>query len=175
MPSAFAKDLVSLLPRLRRFALSLTGSTVEADDLVQAACERALRARDQWVPGTRLDSWVFRIMQNLWIDSIRKRKAEGVPQVIDETFEVKGEDGRTVTENALTLDEVRSALKGLPEDQRAVLLLVCADERSYQETAETLGLPIGTVMSRLARARRNLAAALHLDGAGTARARMEMS
>jgi RNA polymerase sigma-70 factor (ECF subfamily) len=175
MPSAFAKDLVSLLPRLRRFALSLTGSTDEADDLVQAACERALRARDQWVPGTRLDSWVFRIMQNLWIDSIRKRKAEGVPQVIDETFDIKGEDGRTVTENALTLDEVRSALKGLPEDQRAVLLLVCADERSYQETAETLGVPVGTVMSRLARARRNLAAALHLDGAGTASARMEIS
>jgi RNA polymerase sigma-70 factor (ECF subfamily) len=175
MPSAFAKDLVSLLPRLRRFALSLTGSAVDADDLVQAACERALRARVQWVPDTRLDSWVFRITQNLWIDAIRKRRTEGVAQVIDGTFDIRGEDGRLVAENALTLDEVRSALKRLPEEQRAVLLLVCADERSYQETAETLGVPIGTVMSRLARARRSLAVALNLDGDETAHARMEVS
>lgn len=170
MPSAFAEDLVALLPRLRRFALSLAGSAVEADDLVQTACERALRARDQWVPGTRLDSWVFRIMQNLWIDAIRKRKTEGVTQAIDGTFDIEGEDGRVVTEAAVTLDEVRSAMNGLPDEQRTVLLLVCADERSYQETADTLGVPIGTVMSRLARARRNLAATLRLDGALTARA-----
>jgi RNA polymerase sigma-70 factor, ECF subfamily len=169
MPSAFAEDLVALLPRLRRFALSLAGSPVEADDLVQAACERALRARDQWTPGTRLDSWLFRIMQNQWIDGIRKRKTEGVAQVIDGTFDIVGEDGRLVTETSLTLDEVSSAMNGLPDEQRAVLLLVCADECSYQETANTLGIPIGTVMSRLARARRNLAATLRLDGAQAAR------
>jgi RNA polymerase sigma-70 factor (ECF subfamily) len=169
MPSAFAEDLVALLPRLRRFALSLAGSAVEADDLVQAACERALRARDQWMPGTRLDSWVFRIMQNLWIDAIRKRKTEGVSQSIDGTFDIEGADGRVVTEAAMTLDRVRSAMNGLPEEQRAVLLLVCADEHSYQETADMLEVPIGTVMSRLARARRNLATTLHLDGAQTAR------
>jgi RNA polymerase sigma-70 factor (ECF subfamily) len=170
MPSGFAEDLVALLPRLRRFALSLTGLAVEADDLVQAACERALRARAQWTPGTRLDSWVFRIMQNLWIDAIRKRKTEGENQAIDGTFDIEGDDGRLVTEVAATLDEVRSAMNGLPDEQRAVLLMVCADERSYQETADMLGVPIGTVMSRLARARRNLAATLHLDGARTARA-----
>jgi len=164
MPSAFAEDLVALLPRLRRFALSLAGSAVEADDLVQAACERALRARDQWVPGTRLDSWVFRIMQNLWIDGIRKRRTEGVAQAIDGTFDIQGEDGRLVTEAAVTLDEVRFAMNGLPDEQRAVLLLVCAEERSYQETADRLGVPIGTVMSRLARARRSLASTLRLDG-----------
>lgn len=165
MPSVFAEDLVALLPRLRRFALSLAGSAVEADDLVQAACERALRARDQWLPGTRLDSWVFRIMQNLWIDAIRKRRTEGVTQAIDDAFDIEGEDGRVVTEAAVALDEVRVAMDTLSEEQRAVLLLVCAEERSYQEAADALGVPVGTVMSRLARARRNLATALHLDRA----------
>jgi RNA polymerase sigma-70 factor, ECF subfamily len=165
MPSRFAEDLVALLPRLRRFALSLTGSVAEADDLVQAACERALRARDQWTPGTRLDSWVFRIIRNLWIDAIRKRKTEGIVEAIDEVAHVKGEDGRQVTETALTLTDVSDAVSKLPEEQRAVLLLVCTEERSYQEAADMLGVPIGTVMSRLARGRRSLAERFNLDTA----------
>ena len=161
--SAFAEDLVALLPRLRRFALSLAGSAAEAEDLLQAACERALRAREQWMPGTRLDSWVYRIMQNLWIDTIRKRRTEGVPQPIDGAFDVAGEDGRRVTEASMTLEEVRGAIARLPEEQRTVLRLVCTEERSYDETARSLGIPIGTVMSRLARARRNLATALQFN------------
>jgi RNA polymerase sigma-70 factor (ECF subfamily) len=165
MPSRFAEDLVALLPRLRRFALSLTRSANEADDLVQAACERALRARDQWTPGTRLDSWMFRIIRNLWIDAIRKRRTEGMAESIDETANVEGEDGRQVVEMALTLSELNGAMNELPEEQRAVLLLVCSEERSYQEAAETLGIPIGTVMSRLARGRRTLAQSLHLEAA----------
>jgi RNA polymerase sigma-70 factor, ECF subfamily len=165
MPSRFAEDLVALLPRLRRFALSLTGSVAEADDLVQAACERALRARDQWMPGTRLDSWVFRIIRNLWIDAIRKRKTEGIVEAIDEVAHVEGEDGRQVTETALTLTDVSDAVSKLPEEQRAVLLLVCTEERSYQEAADMLGVPIGTVMSRLARGRRSLAERFNLDTA----------
>jgi RNA polymerase sigma-70 factor, ECF subfamily len=165
MPSRFAEDLVALLPRLRRFALSLTGSVAEADDLVQAACERALRARDQWTPGTRLDSWVFRIIRNLWIDAIRKRKTEGIVEAIDEVAHVEGEDGRQVTETALTLTDVNDAVSKLPEEQRAVLLLVCTEERSYQEAADMLGVPIGTVMSRLARGRRSLAERFNLDTA----------
>src|SRR5687768_11045847 len=115
--SAFAEDLVALLPRLRRFALSLAGSAAEAEDLLQTACERALRAREQWMPGTRLDSWVYRIMQNLWIDTIRKRRTEGVPQPIDGEFDVAGEDGRRVTEASMTLAEVRGAIARLPEEQ----------------------------------------------------------
>ena len=169
MPSRFAEDLVALLPRLRRFALSLTGSVAEADDLVQAACERALRARDQWMPGTRLDSWVFRIIRNLWIDGIRKRKTEGVVEAIDEAANIGGEDGREVTETALTLTDVNDAVSKLPEEQRAVVRLVCAEERSYQEAADMLGVPIGTVMSRLARGRRSLAEQFNLDD--TARSR----
>jgi RNA polymerase sigma-70 factor (ECF subfamily) len=165
MPSRFAEDLVALLPRLRRFALSLTGSLVEADDLVQAACERALRARDQWTPGTRLDSWVFRIIRNLWIDAIRKRKTEGIVEAIDEFAHVPGEDGRRVTEAALTLTDLNDAVSKLPDEQRAVLRLVCTEERSYQEAADMLGVPIGTVMSRLARGRRSLAERLNLETA----------
>ncbi len=163
MASRFAEDLVALLPRLRRFALSLTGSVAEADDLVQAACERALRARDQWEPGTRLDSWVYRIIRNLWIDAIRKRRTEGVIEAIDEATSVEGEDGRRVAETALTLTEVSVAVGELPEEQRTVLLLVCTEERSYQEAADMLGVPIGTVMSRLARGRRSLAERFNID------------
>jgi len=165
MPSRFAEDLVALLPRLRRFALSLTRSANEADDLVQAACERALRARDQWTAGTRLDSWVFRIIRNMWIDAIRKRRTEGIVESIDGAADPEGEDGRQVVETALTFSEVTSALNALPEEQRAVLLLVCAEEQSYQEAADALGIPIGTVMSRLARGRRSLAQSLHLEAA----------
>jgi RNA polymerase sigma-70 factor, ECF subfamily len=167
MPSRFAEDLVALLPRLRRFALSLTGSVAEADDLVQAACERALRAREQWTPGTRLDSWLFRIIRNLWIDAIRKRKTEGIVEAIDEITHVEGEDGRAVTETALMLTDVRDAVDELPEEQRAVLLLVCREERSYQEAADMLGVPIGTVMSRLARSRRSLAERFNLESVAT--------
>ncbi len=162
MPSAFAEELIRLLPRLRGVALSLTGSAHEADDLVQAACERALRARHQWTPGTRLDSWVFRIMRNHWIDAIRKRKTEGTPRSLEEVAEVGSDDGRRVVETALTLEAVQDAIATLPEDQRQVLLSVCAEERSYQDTADALGIPIGTVMSRLARARGRLAACLGL-------------
>jgi RNA polymerase sigma-70 factor, ECF subfamily len=169
MPSPFAEELIQLLPRLRGFALSLTGSAHEADDLVQAACERALRARQQWTPGTRLDSWVFRIMRNHWIDAIRKRKAEGNPRSLDELAEFGSDDGCRAVETALTLEAVQGAIAKLPEDQRQVLLSVCAQERSYQDTADALGIPIGTVMSRLARARGRLAACLGLkDGSDAA-------
>lgn len=165
MPSRFAEDLVALLPRLRRFALSLTGSVAEADDLVQAACERALRARDLWEPGTRLDSWVYRIIRNLWIDTVRRRKTEGHVEAIDEVANVEGEDGRQVTETALTLTDVNNAVSELPQEQRAVLLLVCTEERSYKEAADMLGIPVGTVMSRLARGRRSLAQRFNIDDA----------
>ena len=74
MDQAFSDQLVELLPRLRRFARGLTGSREEGDDVVQAACERALARRDQFEPGSRLDSWMYRIMQTVWIDQLRKRR-----------------------------------------------------------------------------------------------------
>ncbi len=148
-------EMIGLLPRLRRFARGLTGSEVEADDLVQAACERAIQRIGQWQPGTRLDSWMFRIMQNLWIDTIRMGKLRGSHlSVVDpEGQQVPGMDGEQATMNRLTLEAVRRGVQRLPPDQRSVLLLVCVEGHSYKETADTLGIPVGTVMSRLSRAR----------------------
>ncbi len=148
-------EMISLLPRLRRFARGLTGSEEEADDLVQAACERAIQRISQWQPGTRLDSWMFRIMQNLWIDAIRVGKLRGshLSLVDPEGQNVAGLDGERATMNRLTLEAVRRGVQRLPPDQRSVLLMVCVEGCSYRETAESLGVPVGTVMSRLSRAR----------------------
>jgi RNA polymerase sigma-70 factor (ECF subfamily) len=146
-------QVVTMLPRLRRFARSIAGDTDRADDLVQGTCERALRGIDGWQAGTRLDSWLYRIMQNLWIDEVRKRKTRGSEQPIEEAFDLAGEDGSRVAEGRLTASDVMRALDRLPDDQRAVISLVCIEDLSYQEAASVLDIPVGTVMSRLARSR----------------------
>jgi RNA polymerase sigma-70 factor (ECF subfamily) len=158
MQDAFAHGLIELLPRLRRFALSLTRHGEEADDLVQTACERALRSRSQWQEGTRLDAWMFRIIRNLWIDQVRARASRGPSAPLDDVPEPMGEDGREVVESRLTLSAVETAMASLSAEFREVLILVCVDGLSYKEAAERLDIPIGTVMSRLARARLALSA-----------------
>lgn len=161
MASDFAHDLVALLPRLRRFARALAGAPDRADDLVQSACERALRARDTFQPGTRLDAWMFRILRNVWIDAARRAGARGGEHAaLDEVAEQAGWDGRDVTETRLMLAEAREAIAALPPESREVVALVCVEELSYREAAEVLGVPLGTVMSRLSRARVKLARAL---------------
>ena len=149
-------ELISLLPRLRRFARALCRDADEADDLVQSACERALGNRAGFTPGTRLDSWMYRIVQNLWIDRCRTRAGRGPSVPLDDVLELAGSDGRRETEARLTLDGVRTRIRGMPEEQRLVLALVAIEGLSYRETADRLGVPLGTVMSRLARARRKL-------------------
>ena len=156
-------DLVSLLPRLRRFAYGLTGSLDDGDDLVQSACERALSRLDQFQAGTRLDSWMYRIMQNLWIDQRRARQARpeaGMEPVDLEALAVG--DAERELHSRLAMSTVQQAVQDLPEDQRAVLLLVCVEGLSYKAAADVLDIPLGTVMSRLARAR--LAVGRVLDG-----------
>lgn len=153
MQDAFAHGLIELLPRLRRFALSLTRHGEEADDLVQTACERALRSRSQWQEGTRLDAWMFRIIRNLWIDQVRARASRGPSDPLDAVPEPAGEDGREVVESRLTLSAVETAMAALTPEFRDVLVLVCVEGLSYREAADRLDIPIGTVMSRLARAR----------------------
>ncbi|TQV83917.1 RNA polymerase sigma factor [Denitrobaculum tricleocarpae] len=148
--------MVAMLPRLRRFAYALTGSTDLGDDLVQAACERALSRLDQWQKGTRLDSWMFRIMQTIWIDQMRAKKVRGHKIDLETAGDVAGEDGERAMEARLTLKRVRSAVEELPEEQRLVLTLVSIDGRSYKEAAQILDVPVGTITSRLARARRRL-------------------
>lgn len=156
-------ELISLLPRLRRFAYGLTGSVEDGDDLVQSACERALSRIDQFQPGTRLDSWMYRIMQNIRIDQRRSQQSrrEFASDPAD-LADLVVADARRELDSRMTLGAVRSAVADLSEDQRAVLLLVCVEGQSYKEAAETLSIPVGTVMSRLARAR--LAVGAALDG-----------
>jgi RNA polymerase sigma-70 factor, ECF subfamily len=153
-------QIVSLLPRLRRFARGLTPDSHLADDLVQAACLKALERWHQWQPGTSLASWLFRIVQNTWIDEFRSRARQATDPDEDALLELPGEDGRAVVERRSELRAVRQAMAALPEEQRAVLLLVTVDGLSYQEAADALGVPMGTVMSRLARARARLADAI---------------
>lgn len=154
------EQLVALLPRLRRFAAALAGTPAEADDLVQAACERALTRLDQWQDGTRLDSWMFRILQTVWIDRCRAEALRRPAGDLDSVAGLAGEDGRAVAEARVELARVRGLIARLPDEQRAVLALVSIEGCSYRQAAEVLNIPIGTVMSRLARARRALATVL---------------
>lgn len=150
--NAFEAKLIALLPRLRSFALGLTLDSAMADDLVQAGCERALLRRHQWQSGTRLDSWMFKILRNLWIDHVRALPREGV--LVDESvLDSMSTEWDSSIEDSLHLQQVLDSLAKLPYDMRAVLTAVCVEDLSYRETAEVLGVPIGTVMSRLARAR----------------------
>lgn len=162
----FQRELVSLLPRLRRFALALSHNIDEAEELVQNAVERALRHRGDWQPGSALDSWMYKIVRNLWRDELRahRRRAES----LDHAGEVAGQDGRDVTLHHIQCEEARAALAALPEEQRLVVALVVLDGKSYQEAAAILEVPSGTIMSRLARARAKLATSLD-QGARTRR------
>jgi RNA polymerase sigma-70 factor (ECF subfamily) len=156
--------LTAVLPRLRRFGLALTGSAADADDLVQNTCERVLRHSDQLRELTRLDAWLYGIMRNLWIDETRRRKVRRHDD-IDAAADVIGEDGQATADGRITLAAVRGAMAHLPADQRTVLMLVCVDGLSYKEAAQVLGIPVGTIMSRLSRARQDLHA--RLSGAGS--------
>jgi RNA polymerase sigma-70 factor (ECF subfamily) len=154
-PHDLTERIVGLLPRLRRFALTLTRRWEDADDLVQATVERALTRLGGWREDTRLDSWLFKMMQNLWIDQARARRVRGGDTVGGdaELALLPGVDGRPVMEARLTLRATLEAVMQLPEDQRAVILLVVVEGFSYREAADVLGVPIGTVMSRVSRAR----------------------
>ena len=163
MDQPFSHQLVALLPRLRRFARGLAGSREAADDVVQAACERALMRRDQFEPGSRLDSWMYRIVQNLWIDQLRKDRRGEIGIDAADLAEFPGGDSAAEAEGKLYLAEVRRAIARLPEDHREVLLLVSVEGVAYKQAAEILDLPIGTVMSRLSRARLALGHELEKD------------
>jgi len=150
----FEDELISLLPRLRRFAHSLTGSPADADDVVQIGCIKALRGRDGWAPGTRLDSWLFRILQNTWRDELRRRKVRPEGTAVELDLDLPDEVDRLG--DRATLASVRRAMQRLPEDQREALALVSVEGLPYAEAADILGVPIGTLMSRVARARQRL-------------------
>ncbi|WP_217806655.1 RNA polymerase sigma factor [Novosphingobium sp. B1] len=152
--------IVAVLPRLRRFCAAMAGSAADGDDLMQATVERALLRSGQFEPGTRLDSWMFRIAQNLHIDGARAAKRRGTAVDVEVLHSLAGSDGRELVESRSDLAAAQRALQALPEDQRAVFAMVVIEGRSYRDAAEALDLPIGTVMSRLARARGKIAETL---------------
>ena len=159
----FSDQLIAVLPRLRRFAAGLTRSASEADDLVQAACERALAREHQFQEGTRFDSWMFRIVQTIWIDQLRARDIRKEDGDIAEERLGTDEPVRRV-EARLALAEVRRAVSLLPPDQRVTLMLVTVEGLSYKQAADVAGVPVGTIMSRLARARIALQQLLEAGG-----------
>jgi RNA polymerase sigma-70 factor (ECF subfamily) len=151
--SRMGRDIVALLPRLRRFAAGLTGSVQEGDDVVQTACLRALERYHQWEPGTRLDSWMFRIIRNLWLDRGKSAWNRLVRSDPDALVQIPDHSLGREIEVRDELAAARTAIAGLPVPQREVLLLVTVEGLTYEAAAEVLGVPLGTVMSRLARAR----------------------
>ena len=153
-------DMLAALPRLRRFCEGLCRKAGDGDELMQATVERALARSHQFVPGTRVDSWLFRIAQNMFIDDRRRDRRRGTHVPVDEMITLAGDDGRDVVEHRSELAMVYRALDLLPADQRAAFLLVAVEGQSYREAAEILDIPQGTVMSRLARARARIATIL---------------
>jgi RNA polymerase sigma-70 factor (ECF subfamily) len=153
---SFEQALIDLLPRLRRFGCSLTGSLDVADDLVQASCERALTRVHQWTPGSRLDSWVFSIMQSIWHNELRSRKVRRGAGLTD-TDHLVDVSAEGQIESGLLIGDLERVFTRFPEQQRTLLILVCVEGYSYKEASEILEIPIGTVMSRISRARLTLA------------------
>jgi RNA polymerase sigma-70 factor (ECF subfamily) len=156
----FRRQIVELLPRLRRLARVLTRAPADADDLVQLTVERALARADQWAPGTRLDAWMFRIMKNAWIDESRARSRRGQVVIADDDGAHVGVDGAAAQQARLEAAEVQRAIAALPEDQRLAVALVLVEGLSYKEAAEVLEVPQGTLTSRLVRGRQAVLAAL---------------
>lgn len=149
----FQSMLVALLPRLRRFCHGLAGNRDAGDDLLQLAVERALARHGQWEPGTSLENWVMKIASNANIDRLRAEKVRGVAVEIDEALDLPGEDQLAMLEFRSELEAARAALAAMPDHLRAVMATVVIDGRSYREAADLLEVPIGTVMSRVSRAR----------------------
>ena len=154
-------DIAALLPRLRRFGRTLARNPEDADDLVQIAVERALTHSHQWQPGTRLDSWMFRIMQNAWIDESRARERRQQTFVEEEAGENVGVSANEAQMDAIA---VRKAVAQLNDEQRAVVGLVLVEGLPYKEAADVLGIPIGTLTSRLVRGRQTLIQTLTAQG-----------
>lgn len=150
---SFERDLTALLPRLRRFAHTLARDTADADDLTQAAVERALVARASFAAGTRMDSWMYRIMRNAWIDTARMRRRAAQTFVAEEAGAEVGDAGDRAIEARVELDRVGRAMATLPDEQREAVALVLVEGLAYKEAAAVLDIPMGTLTSRLVRGR----------------------
>jgi len=153
-------QIIGLLPRLQRFALTLSRNRDDADDLVQSCAERAIERLDNWRNDSRLDSWLFRMMQNLWIDQLRAGRARIATVSDGGQIDPMGDDGRRTVEARSDLSAVMRSIMALSDEHRAVIMLIMVEGFAYREAAEILEVPVGTVMSRLSRARAVLEADL---------------
>lgn len=150
------EGLPALLPRLWRYGLVVSGNRDTAEELVQAACVRALERSHQFAAGTRLDRWLMSILHSMWMNEIRSRKVRQGQGLVDADA-VLVFDGVAAIETNIAARQVLRAVQGLPEAQRETVYLVYVEGMTYREAADTLAVPIGTVMSRLATARARLA------------------
>jgi len=171
-PSAAAQDglsadLPALLPRLWRFALRLAGDRHDAEDLVQRACVRALERRHQLQPGTSTLSWMFSIVHSVWLNELRARQIRnhGSMQWSEELVDTVAAPVACNPEVYAHHQQIIRAVEKLPDAQRTVMLLVAVEGLSYREAATVLEVPIGTVMSRLARARLTIGESFSTDAA----------
>lgn len=153
--NGLSAELPALLPRLWRFALRLAGDRHDAEDLVQRACVRALERRSQLQPGTSTLSWLFSIVHSVWLNEVRARqiRSHGSMQWSEELADTVADSGASNPELYTLQQQIIGAVEKLPDAQRTVMLLVAVEGLSYREAATVLDVPIGTVMSRLARAR----------------------
>jgi len=151
-----AEHIVALIPRLRRYARALVGDRSGADDLVQDTLERAWIKLHLYRSGTDLRAWLFTVMHNVYVNQIRSAR-----ETVE--FDETELDGMTARPQGDSLDvrDLERALRRLPHEQRQILLLVALEDMSYDEVARLLGVPIGTVMSRLSRAREKLRALMY--------------
>lgn len=152
--AGFEEEMLALLPRLRRFAHALARNAADADDLCQLSIEKALLARGSWLAGTRMDSWMYRIMRNAWIDTTRSRARAAQTFVGAEAGDAVGSDGGA--EARVALGEVEAAMRALPPEQREAVALVLVEGFGYREAADILDIPMGTLTSRLVRGRQAL-------------------
>ena len=149
----FETEVIAWLPQLRRYARALTGDRAWADDLVQDTAERALARWSAFRPNSNLRAWLLTILRHLYIDQLRGRREIAVDEESAPWRNLEAPQGEV---DGLVLRDLQRALYGLPVEQREVLLLVCVEELTYKEASSALGVPIGTVMSRLSRAREHM-------------------
>ena len=162
----FARLVEREIPRLRRYARALTRDASRADDLVQSALVRAVAKQHLWQPGTDLRAWLFTILHNQHVNDVRRGMREGTMIPVEDVASVL-----TVEANAtdsLQLRDLDRALARLPDEQRQVILLVGMEGMRYEEVATILGVPIGTVRSRLSRGRETLRGLMGMDEKTTA-------
>lgn len=158
-PRKFLSALESEIPRLRRHAISLTGNLSDADDLAQDCLCRAIEKWHQWEPGTNLRAWLFTIQRNIFLSGVRRqaRINNASPEIKRHTADCTPSDQL----DAFFVGQVDIALKGLPYEQREVVILVAVEGMAYDDVAAIVGVPIGTIRSRLSRARESLRAAVN--------------